>query len=88
MKRIAMGRKSWLFYGSDSGGERAEVLVSIIETCKMHGVEPFAYLKDVVETLTVNPFADLEQLLPTNWRPRAERTMPQTAGVVRSAKAA
>ena len=54
----------------------------------MHGVEPFAYLKDVVETLTVNPFADLEQLLPTNWRPRAERTMPQAAGVVKSAKAA
>jgi transposase len=88
MKRIAMGRKAWLFFGSDSGGQRAEVLLSIIETCKMHGIEPWSYLKDIVETLTLDPFADLEPLLPTNWRPRSERVKHQGADVKDVAKTA
>ncbi len=82
MKRIAMGRKSWLFFGSDNGGERAEVLLSIIATCKMHGVEPWAYLTDVIETLTLDPQADLRPLLPTNWKPKsAEEAKIQSAKV-------
>lgn len=71
MKRIATGRKAWLFFGSDNGGERAEVLMmSIIATCKLHGVDPWAYLKDVIEILTINPCADLRSLLPTSWKPK------------------
>jgi transposase len=88
MKRIAMGRKAWLFYGSDNGGERAEVLLSLIETCKMHGVEPWAYLKDVVETLVANPAADLEQLLPTTWKPRSEREQTEIPHVMDTPKVA
>ena len=72
MKRIATGRKAWLFFGSDNGGECAEVLMSIIATCKMHGVEPWAYLKDVIETLTIDPQADLRALLPTQWKAKSK----------------
>ena len=72
MKRVATGRKAWLFFGDDNGGERAEVLMSIVATCKLHGVEPWAYLKDVIETLTMNPYADLRPLLPTSWKPKSK----------------
>jgi transposase len=67
MKRVATGRKAWLFFGSDNGGENAEVLLSIISTCKRHGVEPFTYLRDVIERLVHNPDIDLETLLPHTW---------------------
>jgi transposase len=67
MKRVATGRKAWLFFGSDNGGENAEVLLSIISTCKRHGVEPFAYLRDVIDRLVQNPDTDLETLLPHTW---------------------
>ena len=72
MKGVATGRKAWLFFGSDDGGERAEVLMSVIATCKMHGIDPWAYLNDVIETMTMNPLADLRNLLPTNWKPKPE----------------
>src|ERR1700738_5223625 len=73
MKRVAMGRKAWLFFGSDNGGERAEVLLSLVSTCKRHKVEPWAYLKDVIEQLTQNPDTDLENLLPHNWKQNNEK---------------
>jgi hypothetical protein len=68
MKRIAMGRKAWLFFGNDNGGENAEVLFSIIATCKKHKVDPYTYLTDVIEQLMRNPDCDLEQLLPHIWK--------------------
>lgn len=68
MKRIAMGRKAWLFFGSDNGGENAEVLFSIIATCKKHKVDPYTYLTDVIEQMMRNPDCDLEQLLPHVWK--------------------
>ena len=63
-------RKNHLFAGSDGGGERWAVVSSLIETCKLNGVEPFAYLRDVltrmVEGHTINR---LDELLPWNWKP-------------------
>jgi transposase len=44
MRRVAVGRKNWLFAGSPAGGERAAVLYSLIESCRLVQVEPFAYL--------------------------------------------
>lgn len=73
MKRVACGRKSWLFLGSENGGGTAEVLLSIISTCKRHKVEPTAYLKDVIEQLIRDPHTDLEVLLPHTWNRRAAR---------------
>jgi transposase len=79
MKAIATGRKSWLFFGSDDGGERAEVLLSIISTCKRHGVEPQAYLTSVIERLVENPATDPEDLLPHVWKEKQAKT-EMTAG--------
>lgn len=73
MKTVAIGRKSWMFFGSDNGGENAEVLMSIISTCKRHNVEPWAYLRDVIDALVLNPDTNLEELLPHTWNPRATR---------------
>lgn len=68
MKRIACGRKNWYFLGSDEGGRTAEVLLSLMSTCKRHGVNPTEYLFDVLQILTRNPDSDLDPLLPNNWK--------------------
>jgi len=74
MKTVAIGRKAWMFFGSDNGGETAEVLLSIISTCKRHKVEPWAYLRDIIEQLLRNPDTDLEELLPHTWNQRKAKS--------------
>jgi transposase len=66
MKYIAMGRKAWLFFGSHGGGKNHAIVLSILSTCRRHGVEPWAYLTNVIQRLTENPGTDLEELLPYN----------------------
>lgn len=81
MKHIAIGRKNWYFYGSDNGGERAEVLLSLVSTCKRHRVEPWYYLNNVIDRLIRNPHADLTELLPYNWKannPDLEATLSES----------
>lgn len=75
MKRVACGRKAWLFLGSETGGGTAEVLLSIISTCKRHRVEPSAYLRAVIEQLIRDPETDLELLLPHAWNDRTAKAM-------------
>ena len=62
-------RKNWLFVGSQQAGERAAVVMSLIESAKLNGHDPWAYLKDVFERLPTLKQRDLAQLLPHNWRP-------------------
>lgn len=76
MKRVAISRKNWLFVGSDNGGENAEVLMSIMSTCRRHKVEPWSYLRDVLIRLTENPNTDLNALLPYNWEPSTSTAGP------------
>ncbi|NLF02663.1 MAG: IS66 family transposase [Anaerolineales bacterium] len=64
LRRIAIGRKNWLFAGSDAGGRTAAILFSLIATCQRHAVEPFAYLKDVLTRIAAHPANQLTQLLP------------------------
>ena len=68
IRPLAIGRKNWLFVGSQSAGERAAVLMSLIESAKLNGHDPWAYLKDVFERLPTLKNRDLAQLLPHNWR--------------------
>jgi len=70
LRRIAVGRKNWLFAGSDAGGRAAATLFSLIATCRRHGVEPFAYLKDVLTRIAAHPAKDLADLLPDRWASR------------------
>jgi transposase len=67
MKRIAIGRKNWLFVGSAKGGRTAAVLYSFTSTCHRLGVEPWAYLQDVLTQLPALPPERLGELLPDRW---------------------
>ncbi|MGH7073020.1 MAG: IS66 family transposase, partial [Stellaceae bacterium] len=70
VRGIALGRKSWLFCGSDRGGERAAVMYSLIVTAKMNDIDPQAWLADVLARIAEYPAHKLDELLPWNWRSR------------------
>jgi transposase len=69
LRGIALGRKAWLFAGSDRGGRRAAAMYSIIVTAKMNDVDPQAWLADVLGRIAGHPANRLDELLPWNWRP-------------------
>src|SRR5664280_1101167 len=68
LRGIALGRRSWLFAGSDRGGQRAAAMYSIIVTAKMNDVDPQAWLGDVLTRIAEHPIQKLDELLPWNWR--------------------
>jgi transposase len=67
LRGIALGRKSWLFAGSDRGGERAAVMLTLIQTAKLNDVDPQAWLADVLARIADHKITDLAALLPWNW---------------------
>jgi transposase len=70
IRPVALGRKNHLFAGSDGGGARWAILCSLIETCKLNTVEPYAYLRDVLQRMVDgHPINRLDELLPWNWQP-------------------
>jgi len=74
VRGIALGRKSWLFAGSDRGGDRAAAMYSLIYTAKLNGVDPRAWLADVLARIADLPASRLHELLPWNWRKAREDT--------------
>jgi transposase len=68
LRGIALGRKSWLFAGSDRGGRRAALFYSLIVTAKMNDVDPQAWLADALARIAGHPAHRLDELLPWNWR--------------------
>jgi transposase len=79
MKRIAIGRKNWLFVGSPHGGRTAAVLVSFTSTCNRLGVEPWAYLQDVLARLPTTSAGHLDELLPDQWQAARAATATERA---------
>jgi transposase len=71
LRGIALGRKSWLFCGSDRGGQRAAAMYSLIVTAKMNGVDPQAWLADILARIATHPAHRLDELLPWHWTPPA-----------------
>src|ERR1700682_4480041 len=69
LRGIALGRKAWLFVGSDRGGERAAVMLTLIQSAKLNDVDPQAWLADVMARIADHKINDLAALLPWNWRP-------------------
>jgi len=67
LRRIAIGRKNWLFAGSDKGGRTAAIWVTLIAGCKRNKIDPFWYLRDAIDRLAANPNCDLQALLPDKW---------------------
>jgi transposase len=68
LRGIAIGRKAWLFAGSDRGGKRAAAIYSLITTAKLNDVDPRAWLADVLARINDHPAARLGDLLPWNWK--------------------
>jgi transposase len=68
IRPTALGKKNWLFFGSEEAGERSAVIYTLIENCRMHGVEPYAYLKDVLERLPTTTNQQVAQLTPLHWK--------------------
>ena len=67
IRPLAIGRKNWLFAGSDTGGERAATIYTIIETAKLNGLDPEAYLRDIIGRIADHPFKKIDELLPWCW---------------------
>jgi hypothetical protein len=77
LRDVALGRRSYLFAGSDAGGERAAAMYSLIGSCKLSGIDPEAYLRYVFERIADHPINRIDELLPCNVR----LSTPQAAAV-------
>jgi transposase len=73
LRGIALGRRSWLFAGSDRGGDRAAAMYSLVVTAKLNEVDPRAWLADVLARIADLPVSRLHELLPWNWKIEAGR---------------
>jgi transposase len=68
LRCVAVGRHNWTFAGSDEGGRRAAAIYTLVETCKLNGVDPRAWLADVLARLPDHPARRIAELLPWNWK--------------------
>ena len=75
IRPAALGRKNWLFCGSDAGGIRAAAFYTLIGTARMNGIEPEAWLTDVIARIGAHPINRLAELLPWNWQPPATQSV-------------
>jgi len=78
LREIAVGRKNWLFFGSDNGGGTAAILTSFVGTCKRLQITPFTDLHDIFQRISAHPMNRLHDLLPDNWKAahNATQTVP------------
>lgn len=72
IRPLAIGRKNWMFAGSEKGGEATAIWLSIIQTCRSMDIDPFAYLDDILRK--INSTDDLETLLPDRWKAQQEKS--------------
>jgi hypothetical protein len=75
IRPTALGKKNWLFIGEANAGDRGAILYTIIESCRRRGVEPFAYLKDVLTRLPQMTNKQVPELLPAVWGKPAEESL-------------
>lgn len=73
LRIVAVGRKNWLFAGSDEGGRRAAILYSLIGSCRLIHVDPWAYLADVLERISTHPARRIDELTPLAWKAASSR---------------
>lgn len=72
IRPLTLGRRNWTFLGSDTGGERAAVLYTLIQTCKLNGINPEVHLADLIGRVGEHPVHRIDELLPWNWRLRPD----------------
>ena len=69
LRMVAVGRKNWLFVGHDNGGHRAAIIYSLVASCRLCGIDPFAYFRDILERISTHPASRIAELIPRNWKP-------------------
>ena len=79
IRPTAVGKKNWLFFGSAEAGQRSAVMYTLIANCRLHGVEPYAYLKDVLTRLPRTTNRHVAELTPRRWKKNAQRSPVQLA---------
>lgn len=77
IRPIALGRKNYLFAGSHSAAQRIAVFYSLLGSCKLHNIEPYSYLKDILERLPDHPINQIDDLLPHQWKPQQAEQKPE-----------
>ncbi len=68
LRTVAIGRKNWLFAGSDAGAKRAAIIYSFIASCRLCEIDPFAYLRDVLDRISTHPASQIAELTPSGWK--------------------
>jgi transposase len=80
LRRVAVGRRNWLFAGSKTGGERSAAIYTVIQTCKANGVDPQAYVADVIGKIAADwPATRWDELMPWNWAAQTVEPVAQAA---------
>ena len=69
LRPIPMGRKAWLFCWTEVGAEHVGIIQSLMTTCRLHGINPYTYLVDVLQRIAIHPDKDIEALTPRRWKP-------------------
>jgi len=68
IRPVALGKKNWMFCASEAGAEASAIIYSLTASCRLAGVDPFEYFKDVLERISVHPASKIEDLIPANWK--------------------
>lgn len=79
IRPTAVGKKNWLFFGSAEAGARNAVIFTLIENCRLHEVEPYTYLKDLLERLPRTTNQHVAELTPQRWKQAREQTLKRAA---------
>ena len=79
MRPIALGRKNWLFAGSEAAAHRTAILCSLVQTCKHLQINPFVYLRDVIERISTHPARLVLELTPREWKRLRQDSVAQAA---------
>ena len=72
LRMVVIGRKNYMFAGSESGAKRAATIYSLVASCKLNGHDPFAYFRDVLKRISTHPSSRINELLPSNWEKPAQ----------------
>jgi transposase len=68
LRMVVIGRKNYMFAGSEAGAERAAIIYSLVASCKLNGHDPFVYFRDVLRRVSTHPADKIDELLPSNWK--------------------
>jgi transposase len=79
IKPLVIGRKNWLFCGSEAAAHRTAILLSLVQTCKHLGVDPFVYLRDVIDRVSTHPMSRILDLTPREWKRLRQQSTEQAA---------